>query len=90
MAVKAFGGKPILLREKFGKSIDPEKVHEVATKETTSITILEGVDERVELAAGESLYAATDPAGDFKKIITAPAGKKAILRVEIKGRFEGV
>ena len=33
MAVEAFGGKSILMRESFGKAIDPEKVRKVAVKE---------------------------------------------------------
>jgi len=33
IAVEAFGGKPVLVRESFGKAIDPEKVREVAVKE---------------------------------------------------------
>ena len=33
MAVEAFGGKPIIVRESFGKAIDPEKVRKVAVEE---------------------------------------------------------
>jgi len=33
MAVEAFGGKPIIVKESFGKAIDPEKVKKVAVEE---------------------------------------------------------
>lgn len=33
MAVEAFEGKPIIVRESFGKAIDPEKVKKIAVKE---------------------------------------------------------
>jgi len=39
MAVEAFGGKPIIIRESFGKAIDPDKVRKVAVKEKDAKTI---------------------------------------------------
>jgi len=39
MAVEAFGGKPITVRESFGKAIDPERVRKVAAKEKDAKTI---------------------------------------------------
>jgi aspartate aminotransferase-like enzyme len=40
MAVEAFGGKPIPVKESFGKAIDPEKVRKVAVEEKDAKTIL--------------------------------------------------